>query len=386
MASADLVDLLLYSWDDEFSSQVVAAAGDEYLVRVVDNQERLIAALHAFAPDLVLVHGPTEADLDTFAQLKDRSELPAAIALISSDQLDDAEFMSRLLNLGMSQFVRLPVEPPELLRRTAQYFKENPRPANPLHTRRLYRAGEPIFLENEIGSECYRIISGRVRICRVIDRHTLQEIAEMGPGAYFGEMALLGSPRRSGAALAVDDVVVQATNRDGFARTARDDPAFGVQLIRLLTERLRNVEALLKKAPAVATREAPLRGQEQETGERRFPAGTPLFEPGERASFCYIVLEGVVKKHGVEVVPGDPRPGLIGAGEAVGDVPFLANILHTHKVVAHEDTRCFVVNKDTMREAVRRFPEIYFKMAQGLAAMVQAKLDKVTRSQFRELA
>lgn len=387
MARADLVDILLYSWDEEFGTSVQSAADEDHLIRRAENQERLMAALHDFAPDLLLAHAPTAADLDALAGLKESKRLPPAIALVSEPNLADQAFMNRLLELGMGQFICLPVEPDELLRRVAQYFRENPRPVNPLHTRRLFRAGEPIFLENEIGSECYRIISGRVRICRVIDRVTLQEIAELGPGSYFGEMALLGSPRRSGAALAIDDVVVNVTTRDGFARVARDDPAFGVHLIKMLTERLKDVESRTHKPPAAApTQEAPLRGQERDGAIRVFTPGTPLFEPGERAPFCYIVLTGSVKKHGVEALPGDTQAGLIGIGEAVGDVPFLANLVHTHRVVAHEETSCFLVNKETMREAVRRYPEIYFKMAQGLAAMVQAKLDKITRSQVRELS
>ena len=67
---------------------------------------------------------------------------------------------------------------------------------------RTYEAGEPVFLESEPGAGMYVIRSGRVDV--VLKHNTLNPIilAELEPGDFFGEMALLGDSSRSATAVA----------------------------------------------------------------------------------------------------------------------------------------------------------------------------------------
>src|SRR5215471_454079 len=62
---------------------------------------------------------------------------------------------------------------------------------------RTYEAGEPVFVETEPGAGMYVIRYGRVDI--VLQHRTENRIilAELEPGDFFGEMALLGGTSRS---------------------------------------------------------------------------------------------------------------------------------------------------------------------------------------------
>src|SRR5215471_9003066 len=67
---------------------------------------------------------------------------------------------------------------------------------------RTYDADEPVFVETEPGAGMYVIRSGRIDIVLQYksEKHLL--LAELEPGDFFGEMALLGDTTRSATALA----------------------------------------------------------------------------------------------------------------------------------------------------------------------------------------
>jgi CRP-like cAMP-binding protein len=68
-----------------------------------------------------------------------------------------------------------------------------------LHERE-YLAGEVIFDEGEEGNALYIVLTGRVLICR--QGRPASAIAEIGPGNFFGDLALLDSAPRAAQARA----------------------------------------------------------------------------------------------------------------------------------------------------------------------------------------
>jgi CRP-like cAMP-binding protein len=70
-----------------------------------------------------------------------------------------------------------------------------------LHDRE-YLAGEVIFDEGEQGYALYIVRTGRVLICR--QGRPESPIAEVGPGNFFGELALLDSSPRTAQARALE--------------------------------------------------------------------------------------------------------------------------------------------------------------------------------------
>ena len=70
--------------------------------------------------------------------------------------------------------------------------------------RKSYQKAEPIFEEGSTGSEMYLIYSGKV-LLSVRGENQQIPLAELNPGDFFGEMALVDDSPRSATAAAVED-------------------------------------------------------------------------------------------------------------------------------------------------------------------------------------
>ncbi|OQA33356.1 MAG: Cyclic nucleotide-gated potassium channel [Betaproteobacteria bacterium ADurb.Bin341] len=108
------------------------------------------------------------------------------------------------------------------------------------HTRH-YLPGEIIFDQGEEGQALYIVISGRVLICHPGEVES--PIAELGPGSFFGELALLDDTPRSAQARAGTETELAALFRGDFERLmethARIASRIALQLARNLGQRLR---------------------------------------------------------------------------------------------------------------------------------------------------
>ena len=80
---------------------------------------------------------------------------------------------------------------------------------------RRYLKGEVVFDEGDEGQALYVVLSGRVMICKEIDAVT-SLIAEIPPGALFGELALIEDALRTAQARAAEDCVVAVLSRADF--------------------------------------------------------------------------------------------------------------------------------------------------------------------------
>jgi putative ABC transport system ATP-binding protein len=80
--------------------------------------------------------------------------------------------------------------------------------------REIVRVGEP----TDAGSKFYLIRRGTVEVWRADGGGPLRKVAELGPGSYFGEVALLFDQPRNATVRAADRVEVYAVDRATFDR------------------------------------------------------------------------------------------------------------------------------------------------------------------------
>lgn len=99
---------------------------------------------------------------------------------------------------------------------------------------RAFRSGEPIFREGDPGDCMFVIVEGEVdiQVRGVLVDH-------LPAGSVFGEMALIDGLARSGTALAATDCKVAAISERRFLRLIEQTPRFALQVMRVITERLR---------------------------------------------------------------------------------------------------------------------------------------------------
>lgn len=99
---------------------------------------------------------------------------------------------------------------------------------------RLARAGEVIMTEGETGAEAYLVERGELRVTR-----ETALLAELGPGAWVGEMSLLLDEPRSATVTAITDVQLRRINAESFGRLLAEDPARTQEMLRQLAARVR---------------------------------------------------------------------------------------------------------------------------------------------------
>lgn len=97
-------------------------------------------------------------------------------------------------------------------------------------------AGEWLFREGDPGDSLYVVAAGSVDV--VAEGPSPVVIRRLTRGDSVGEIALLSGGTRSAGIRAHRDAELIRLDRDDFARTLLEEPAFGVALLRVLGERL----------------------------------------------------------------------------------------------------------------------------------------------------
>lgn len=100
------------------------------------------------------------------------------------------------------------------------------------------RSGEAIFAEGDPGDRLYVLVEGSVRIDRNAPEGKI-EIAVLGPGDYFGELALLDGRPRSAGATALQESRLLSIGRQEFLARLSASPRMVADLLVGLSGRVR---------------------------------------------------------------------------------------------------------------------------------------------------
>ena len=114
--------------------------------------------------------------------------------------------------------------------------------------RRTYRRRSTIFCEGDPGSALYVIESGEVRISVTSENGKELVIALLGPGDFFGDLALLDGEPHSADAVARQTCVLLLLHRTDFQRYLAPRPEIAHHLLGVLSRRLRRNTQMLQEA------------------------------------------------------------------------------------------------------------------------------------------
>jgi CRP-like cAMP-binding protein len=101
-----------------------------------------------------------------------------------------------------------------------------------------------IVNEGEKGDVFYVVIAGEVTLRRKAGR-SQRKVATLGPGGYFGELALLDAAPRNATAVATTACTLAALDVRVFRALLRDVPAMSEKLLAGLARRLREADLSL---------------------------------------------------------------------------------------------------------------------------------------------
>lgn len=116
-----------------------------------------------------------------------------------------------------------------------------------MHVRR-FRKGEAIIHVDDPGSSFFLIRSGEVKIVRPVESGDEAVVNLLGPGDFFGEMALLDGRPRSASVYALEPAEVLVLPREDFLTFLRIHPSVAIEIIVVLTDRIRNLNAQIEES------------------------------------------------------------------------------------------------------------------------------------------
>jgi len=126
--------------------------------------------------------------------------------------------------------------PEEMLLELAKIAQEKVVPARTI----IFRQGDP-------GDSFYIINSGEVTVFRKGKEGVETELARLGTGESFGEMALLTGEPRSGYVEAIEETRLTVISKDQFDRILKDYPLVSRNLVKQLSGRLLKDDLRLEK-------------------------------------------------------------------------------------------------------------------------------------------
>jgi CRP/FNR family cyclic AMP-dependent transcriptional regulator len=106
---------------------------------------------------------------------------------------------------------------------------------------RAYKKGDTVVKEGETAVAFYLITKGRVMVMHGSAKGETA-MASLGPGEFFGEMAILDSYARSASVVATEDMECLVLSRWDFMAELRTNPFIAVQMLPVLSRRIRKLQ------------------------------------------------------------------------------------------------------------------------------------------------
>ena len=107
---------------------------------------------------------------------------------------------------------------------------------------KTYPKGSVILFENDRGDSLYLVASGQVKVVLIGEDGREVILSVLGPGTFFGEMALIDDSPRSAHVIAMEDSTLLVLRREDFQARIRATPEVAISLLRELSRRLRRAD------------------------------------------------------------------------------------------------------------------------------------------------
>jgi len=107
---------------------------------------------------------------------------------------------------------------------------------------KIYLDGDPIVRQGEVGDCMYVVQTGEVEVVLDLEGEE-QHLAILGPGDFFGEMAVFLRETRSATVRARGEARVLKVDKKALLRRITEDPLLAVKFLETLSHRIRDLNA-----------------------------------------------------------------------------------------------------------------------------------------------
>jgi CRP/FNR family transcriptional regulator, cyclic AMP receptor protein len=94
---------------------------------------------------------------------------------------------------------------------------------------------EIVFDEGDVGAFMCIVHSGKISVIKVNLYDDVVEVATLGPGRAFGEMAVLDGEHRSATCRAAEDSILLTLSKDALDKMLEEHPRIGARIIRAIS-------------------------------------------------------------------------------------------------------------------------------------------------------
>jgi uncharacterized membrane protein len=112
---------------------------------------------------------------------------------------------------------------------------------------RRFKAGDIIFSQGDASHAMYVVAEGQLNIFLPGEGSRRISLKDVGPGEFFGELALFDDLPRSASVLAATDCVLFELERETLDEYLEHRPGAAHALLRMMTQRLRATNRLLSQ-------------------------------------------------------------------------------------------------------------------------------------------
>lgn len=194
---------------------------------------------------------------------------------------------------------------------------------------RTFKVGEIIFREGEAGHTMFVVRAGEVRISKQV-RGGERTLATLGPGEFFGEMAVLSGRPRTATATALTALTVLELDEKRFEAMIHSNAEIAARILKKLARRLDDADALI----TILTRRDPktrvILGLMREAEERGLPGEGNDSRVVQCDFNAFSELLGVKRTELDEVIARMVRVGVVrpvAGGLEVASIPRLNDFL-----------------------------------------------------------
>ncbi|WP_224240757.1 cyclic nucleotide-binding domain-containing protein [Hyalangium gracile] len=243
---------------------------------------------------------------------------------------------------------------------------------------RRFSQGQRVFEQGSHGNAFYVICEGSVHVFRH-EGSQRKELATLGSGAFFGEMALLsGAPRMASVESTTEDTQLLEISAPVLAELSRQHP----QVARALKKFCR--ERMLSNVMSTSALFEPFGRKDRRVLVEKFRArevkrNEIIVREGDRTDGLYVVLSGEV-----EARKGDQVLSRMREGELFGEISLLSKTPATATVMAIRRTSLLRLPREDFDALILTHPQILVLVSE-LSEQRLRRTEALTGTQVLEL-
>ena len=227
----------------------------------------------------------------------------------------------------------------------------------------VYRAGQLVMRQGDPGDRFCFVESGRCAVEMEEASGISHQVAEIGPGDFFGEVSLVQDVPRTATVRSLESVEILSLARDAFTELLAE---LDVTAEDVLTQ-VRNAAFVRNHrlfAGVPATRMADLL---RRLGQRAVSAGDDVVSQGEGGQSLYLVREGTFGVHHTSDEGVVRQVATLGVGEHFGEIALLGDGVRTATVRAACDGVVLEIPADLFRDVLMKDFEAVLQLDRGCA-------------------